>query len=107
MPIHQLLVANKVSAVFHGHGHFYGFQQLDGIVYQKSPQPGSARFSTVSAIDGKHVQGPILPNSDYLRVSVSPQATKFEYVRVVLPTRETVTLKDRTISHTYTIAPTI
>lgn len=105
MPIHQLLVANKVSAVFHGHDHFYGYQQLDGIVYQECPQPGTANFSTASANDGKYVQGTILPNSGYLRVTVSPENTKVEYVRAALPNQETATLKNRTISHTYTIAP--
>jgi hypothetical protein len=105
MPIHQLLVANKVSAVFHGHDHFYGYQQLDGIVYQECPQPGTANFSTASAGDGKYVRGTILPNSGHLRVTVSPENTKVEYVRAALPTQETATLKNRTISHTYSIAP--
>lgn len=105
MPIHQLLVATKVSAVFHGHDHFYGYQQLDGIVYQECPQPGTANFSTASAGDGKYVQGTILPNSGHLRVTVSPENTKVEYVRAALPTQETATLKNRTISHTYTMAP--
>jgi len=105
MPIHQLLVANKVSAVFHGHDHFYGYQQLDGIVYQECPQPGTANFSTASAGDGKYVQGTILPNSGHLRVTVSPENTKVEYVRAALLTQETATLKNRTISHTYTMAP--
>ncbi len=105
MPIHQLLVANKVSAVFHGHDHFYGYQQLDGIVYQECPQPGTANFSTASAGDGKYVQGTILPNSGHLRVTVAPESTKVEYVRAALPTQETATLKNRTISHTYSIAP--
>jgi hypothetical protein len=105
MPIHPLLVANKVSAVFHGHDHFYGYQQLDGIVYQECPQPGTANFSTASAGAGKYVQGTILPNSGHLRVTVAPDNTKVEYVRAALPTQETATLKNRTIAHTYTVAP--
>ena len=105
MPIHSLLVANRVSAVFHGHDHFYGYQQLDGIVYQECPQPGTANFSTASAGDGKYVQGTILPNSGHLRVTVAPENTKVEYVRAALPTQETATLKNRTIAHTYTVAP--
>ena len=40
MPIHQLLVQNQVTIVFHGHDHFYAKQDLDGIVYQEVPQPG-------------------------------------------------------------------
>jgi hypothetical protein len=41
MPIHQLLVRNKVAAVFHGHDHLFAKQDLDGIVYQEVPQPSS------------------------------------------------------------------
>lgn len=105
VPIHQLLVANKVSAVFHGHDHFYAYQQLDGVVYQECPQPGTAQFNTGSQNDGQYTTGVILPNSGYLRVSVAPDSAKVEYVRAALPTQETAVLKNRTIAHTYTIAP--
>ena len=104
-PIHAMLVANKVSAVFHGHDHFYGYQTLDGVVYQECPQPGTGNFSTGSSRDGEYTTGVILPNSGHLRVTVSPANTKVEYVRAALPTQETAALKNRTISHTYTIAP--
>ncbi len=40
MPIHQLLVENNVSIVFHGHDHFFAKQEMDGVVYQLIPQPG-------------------------------------------------------------------
>jgi phosphodiesterase/alkaline phosphatase D-like protein len=105
VPIHDLLRANRVSAVFHGHDHFYAYQTLDGIVYQECPQPGTANFSTGSATDGRYVQGTILPNSGHLRVTVGPDGARVEYVRAALPNQETPTLRNRTISHRYTIAP--
>ena len=105
MPIHALLVAHKVSAVFHGHDHFYGYQQLDGIVYQECPQPGTANFSTGSARDGQYTLGTILPNSGHLRITVAPDGTMVEYVRAALPNQETATLRNRAVAHTYTIAP--
>lgn len=105
MPIHPLLVANKVSAVFHGHDHLYAYQQLDGIVYQECPQPGTGQFNTGSQTDGGYTTGTILPNSGHLRITVGPDNTRVEYVRAALPTQETAVLKNRTISHTYTIAP--
>lgn len=106
MPIHQLLRNTKVSAIFHGHDHFYGYQQLDGIVYQECPQPGTGNFTTPgSAQDGEYVQGIILPNSGHLRLTVSLENTKVEYVRAALPTQETATLKNRGVAHSYTIAP--
>ncbi len=104
-PIHALLVANKVSAVFHGHDHFYGYQTLDGVVYQECPQPGTGNFSTGSSREGEYTTGVILPNSGHLRVTVSPANAKVEYVRAALPTQETASLRNRTVAHTYTIAP--
>jgi len=45
MPIHQLLVQNKVNVVFHGHDHLYAYQSLDGLVYLECPQPGTPNFT--------------------------------------------------------------
>jgi len=105
MPIHQLLLANRVTAVFHGHDHFYDRQQLDGIAYQECPQPGTPLFSTGSQVDGQYTTGTILPNSGHLRVTVSPDAAKIEYVRVALPSQETTTLHNRDVADAYTVAP--
>lgn len=106
MPIHQLLVANHVSAVFHGHDHLYAYQQLDGVVYQECPQPGTPNFSTGSQVDGEYTTGTILPNSGHLRVTVARDETKVEYVRAALPSQETASLHNRDIAHTYTMKPT-
>ena len=82
-PIHQLLVQNKVSAVFHGHDHFYAKQDLDGIVYQLVPQPGYPGNGRAprSAAEYGYVNGTILGSSGHLRVSVSAQQAKVDYVR--------------------------
>jgi hypothetical protein len=37
MPIHQLLLENHVTTVFHGHDHLFAKQELDGIIYQEVP----------------------------------------------------------------------
>ncbi|MCU0784032.1 MAG: metallophosphoesterase [Verrucomicrobia bacterium] len=80
-PIHQLLLTNHVSAVFHSHDHLYAKQELDGIVYQEVPQPGDPNGSTRSAAEYGYKSGVILGNSGYLRVTVSPQQAKVEFVR--------------------------
>jgi predicted phosphodiesterase len=80
MPIHQLLVQNHVSAVFHGHDHLYAKQQLDGIIYQEVPQPGDPKGSTRSAADYGYQSGVILGSSGYLRVTVSTSHTTVEYI---------------------------
>ncbi len=84
MPIHQLLLQNHVSAVFHGHDHLYAKQDLDGIVYQEVPQPGDPRGSTRSAAEYGYKSGVILGSSGYLRVSLSKPVAKVEYIRMAL-----------------------
>ncbi len=91
LPIHQLLVTNRVSVVFHGHDHLYARQDLDGIVYQCVPQPGDPRGGKETY---SYRQGTILPSSGYLRVTVSGAETKVEYVR-----------PDRSIADSYTRSP--
>ncbi len=85
MPIHQLLVANHVTAVFHGHDHLFAKQELDGIIYQEVPQPSAARSNnTGSAVQYGYVTGDILGSSGHLRVTVSPAQVTIEYVRAYL-----------------------
>ena len=85
-PIHQLLLQNKVSAVFHGHDHFYAKQDLGGIVYQEVPQPGypGNGKSPRSAAEYGYMNGTILGSSGHLRVSVSPEKVMVEYLRANL-----------------------
>jgi hypothetical protein len=99
-PIHQLLLQNKVSVVFHGHDHFYARQDLDGIVYQEVPQPGYPGNGKLprSAIEYGYVNGTILGSSGYLRVTLSPKQTKVEYVRAV-------TGQSATVSDSYWVKP--
>lgn len=81
MPVHQLLVAHKVSAVFHGHDHLYVKQERDGIIYQEVPQPGHPRASTRSAIEYGYLSGTVLSSPGMLRVKVGPDKTTVEFVQ--------------------------
>ncbi|MFZ4985544.1 MAG: metallophosphoesterase [Blastocatellia bacterium] len=102
MPIHQLLVRNRVSAVFHGHDHIYAKQDLDGIVYQEVPQPGYPRFNQAnSATEYGYVNGTILGSPGHLRVTVTPETSRVELVRPVLVREETATRRNREIGHAY------
>jgi hypothetical protein len=82
-PIHQLLVQNHVSMVFHGHDHFYARQELDGIVYQEVPQPGYPGNGRPprSASEYGYVGGTILGSPGYVRVTLSPDQARVECVR--------------------------
>jgi hypothetical protein len=101
MPIHDLLVANHVTAVFHGHDHLFVKQDLDGIVYQEVPQPGSARANaTNSAVDYGYVSGDVLGSPGYVHVMVAPERVKIEYVRTYLSEQQ-----NRQVDYAYTITP--
>lgn len=95
-PIHQLLLQNHVSAVFHGHDHLYVKQELDGIVYQEVPQPGDPAGSTRSAAEYGYKSGVMLGSSGYVRVTVSSEHAKVEYVRSIVG-------KESSIAHAYLI----
>ncbi|MEI8311821.1 MAG: metallophosphoesterase, partial [Verrucomicrobiota bacterium] len=105
-PIHELLKKNHVSIVFHGHDHLYAKQDLDGIVYQEVPQPGCPGDGRPprSAADYGYASGTILGSSGHMRVAVSPQATKVDYVRSILPKDETGQHKNGAVADRYEMA---
>lgn len=78
-PIHQLLVENNVTAFFHGHDHIFAKQELDGITYQEVPQPATPGSPNPGAEYG-YVSGTVLPSPGYLRISVTPESARVEYI---------------------------
>ncbi len=93
MPVHQLLIQNRVNVVFHGHDHLYANQTLDGIVYQDVPQPGDPKGSSRSALEYGYKAGTLLGSSGHMRVKVSPEKSTLEYVR-----------DDGTVAHSYVVS---
>ncbi len=94
-PIHQVLVENNVSALFHGHDHQYAYEVRDGVVYQAVPAAGFTGngFSLYSESDDYTER--VLPSSGHLRVTVAPTETTVNYIRS----------GGGTTTHSYTIAP--
>ena len=82
MPIHDLLVAHHVTAVFHGHDHTYVHQVRDDIDYQEVPQPGSSREgNTTMATEAGYASGTKLGSPGHLRVTVAQSGATVEYVQ--------------------------
>ena len=105
MPIHQLMVKNKVTVFFHGHDHFYGKQELDGIEYQEVPQPGNPNYQTAqNAAAYGYVTGQIIPSSGFLRVTVTDSNVTVDYVRSYLPSAENQQRKNNSIDYSYTVS---
>jgi hypothetical protein len=81
-PIHQMMVANGVSAFFHGHDHQYAYEMRDGIVYQSIPASGwgdgQNGFNMYTTGSGYTIQA--LPNAGHIRVTVSPSQTTVDYI---------------------------
>lgn len=103
-PIKELLTENRVTTFFHGHDHFFAKQDKDCLVYQLLPQPSLPVFNGPNqADDYGYFAGQILPNAGHLRVSVSPEGVRTEYVRVFLPQQETPTRHNRDVSAAYFI----
>ncbi|MEZ6142818.1 MAG: metallophosphoesterase [Zavarzinella sp.] len=106
MPIHQLLVKYKVSAVFHGHDHFFARQELDDIPYLLVPQPGHSGFERLrNAHEYGYIRGDFLPPSGHIRVTVTKEKAIVEYVRSYLPQSETATRKNGEIGYRFSIQP--
>jgi phosphodiesterase/alkaline phosphatase D-like protein len=101
-PIHQLLVENQVSAIFHGHDHVYVRQELNGIVYQEVPQPSNTEYNKTSlAAEYGYVNGDVLGSSGHLRVTVSPDQVSVAYVRAYLPQDEKPGQQNGEVDHPY------
>ncbi len=101
-PIHQLMADNKVTIFFHGHDHFFAKQELDGIIYQLVPQPSHTNFKNAGQAQGYgYITGDILPNSGYLRVTISESKTTVDYIRTYLPKDESDHRKNGETAYSY------
>ena len=86
IPVHQLLLKNHVAAVFKAHDNFFARQELDGIVYQMIPQPSFAGDDRIRDLENYgYKQGTFQGNSGHVRVTVSPEDVRVDYVRSHLP----------------------
>ncbi len=102
-PIHQLMVDNKVSIFFHGHDHFYGKQEKDGIIYQECPQPSNRNIQNTQATNYGYLNGTILPGRGYLLLTITDSTAKVDYVKTFVPTEEKGGSHNGDIGHTYTL----
>lgn len=102
-PIHSLMVENNATIFFHGHDHFFGKQEKDGVVYQEVPQPSLRNFSSIQASQYGYVNGVFIPNRGYILVTVTDVSIKTEYIRTYLPGEENEQRHNGDVSYSYTI----
>jgi hypothetical protein len=101
MPIHQLMVANRVTIFFQGHDHIWVHQMLDGVTYQTLPEPANPFYALLNS--EAYVTGDKFPTSGYTRISVSPANVKVEYVRSYLPADEAAGKKSGEVAFSYVV----
>jgi len=80
--IHQVMVDSGVTIFFQGHDHIFARQELDGVIYQSLPEPANPYYSWENTEAYK--SGDKFPNSGRVRVNVSPEGVKVDYVRSYL-----------------------
>ncbi len=102
-PLHTIMKENNVRVFFHGHDHFYGKQEKDGIIYQEVPQPSNRNLTNISASEYGYVDGILLPGRGFLLVTVSAQDVQVGYIATRLPAEENASVKNATVIDTYII----
>jgi hypothetical protein len=86
------------------HDNFYARQEQDGIVYQMIPQPSFAGNDRIRDLENYgYKKGTFLGNSGHVRVTVSSDQAKVDYVRSCLPDDETGRRKNGEIAHHYVL----
>ena len=101
MPIHQLMVTNHVNMYFQGHDHVYARESLDSLVYQTVPMPSDSSYSLGYIANGAAFTGTVLKGAGHIRVTVSTDSLKVDYVSAKLPKDETPTSKNGDIFYSY------
>jgi hypothetical protein len=105
MPIHQLLVKNKVSVLFQGHDHLYAREELDGLVYQTVPMPSDSSYTLGMIANADAFGGIKMAGSGHIRITVSPEKATVDFVSALLPKDETSQKKNGSILYSYTVLP--
>jgi len=103
LPIHDLMVKNKVSIFFQGHDHIFVTQERDGLIYQSMPNPADDTFSYFN--DSAYKSGTKAPNSGHVRVTVSEKSAEVEYF--LAARAQDTSRKNLQIAHKYTVSPKV
>jgi hypothetical protein len=95
------MVKTGVTIFFQGHDHLFARQEKDGVIYQETPNPADDTYTAFNR--DAYLSGDILPNAGHLRVTVSPENVRVDYVRSYLPKDETPQHKDGEVAFSYAV----
>jgi hypothetical protein len=102
MPIHQLLLKNKVNILFQGHDHVYAYEKLDDLVYQTLPMPSDSSYTLGYIANAAAFRGTVLTGSGHLRVKVSADSVQVDFVHARLP-KDEGTVKNGQVAFSYSV----
>ena len=102
-PIHQLLVDNGVNIVFQGHDHLFAKETLDGIVYQEVPMAADSSYNSGVTTWGSNYSQNVINGSGHVRVKVSGDCVKVDYVQAYLPADTLGTNKNGQVAFSYSV----
>ncbi len=103
LPIHQLMVKNKVNVLFQGHDHVYAYEKLDNLVYQTIQMPSDSSYALGYIANGDAFTGTVLKGAGHIRVSVNTDSVKVDFVNAKLPKDETASSKNGDILYSYSV----
>jgi|GEM_PF-548581 len=103
-PLRELMEDNGVSILFHGHDHLYAKEDVNNMVYLEVPQPSHPTTSVTAnlAVDYGYGDAVSYSASGHVRVTVSPEETKVDYVRSYQPSAQNTSRVNGTVMHTFT-----
>ena len=103
LPIHQLMVKNKVNVLFQGHDHVYAYEKLDNLVYQTVQMPSDSSYALGYIANGTAFTGTVLKGAGHIRVTVNSDSVKVDFVSAKLPKDETASSKNADILNSYSV----
>lgn len=106
-PVHDMLRSTGVDIFFHGHDHVFVLEELDGVFYQSCPQPANLAYGD-GYYSTDYYRGVKRNNSGHLKVSVSADSVRVDYVRAVLSGDDPlyqggIAIHNGDVAHTYVL----
>jgi len=103
MPIQQLMEKTGVTIFFQGHDHIFVKQELNGVIYQTLPEPADPNYAL---FNGDAYKSDVkYPNSGHVRVTVSPNEVKVDYVHSSLEKDGANGKKNGEVVYSYRVSP--
>lgn len=101
LPIHDLFVKSGVTIFFQGHDHIFARQELDGVIYQSTPNPADNTYQAFNR--DAYTSGDVFPNSGHLRVTVATDQVRVDYIRSFLPADQNADRMNGAVAFTYAV----